>query len=333
MDVSALRLFHFLHPAWLYMLPPLLLFAGWLLWRQARAGAWSQVLDAELFTALRLDAGGRNDAPWILLTVTWVLSVFALAGPAWQRLQGAGYRAPEDWVVVLDLSPSMTVADLPPDRATRARFAIDDLLGAAHDARVGLIVFAGEAHTVAPLTTDVATIRGLLRPLAPSLMPESGDALGPALDQAARLLRQSGSRRAKILVLSDGFTDPSHALASARRLREQGAEVDVIGIGTRDGAPLKDAQGGFVHDEQGRGVLAKLPLDQLQRLASAGGGRYWSLDELGPLIATLQARHANPLNEDDLAAETQVASWRNEGIWLLPPILLLTVMFARRGWL
>ncbi|MFX9023860.1 VWA domain-containing protein, partial [Acinetobacter baumannii] len=81
----------------------------------------------------------------------------------------------------------MAASDMTPDRVTRARYAVDDLLGAARDARVGLVVVSGEAYTVSPLTEDVATIRGLLPPLAPSIMPGSGDQLAPALETAAKL--------------------------------------------------------------------------------------------------------------------------------------------------
>ncbi len=274
MDLTALHQLHFLHPAWLLLGPLMLLFAAWMRYRQLRAGAWSQVVDADLVPSLRLEPGGGTGGPWLLFATVWILSLLAIAGPAWQRLPSIGYRAPDDWVIVLDLSPSMAVADVTPDRVTRARFAIDDLLGAARDARVGLIAFAGEAHTVVPLTTDVATIRGLLQPLSPTIMPESGDALGPALIQAGKLLRQSGSRRANIIVLSDGCADPSQALGAAQQLAAQGATIEVVGVGTTDGAPLKDDKGGFVHDEQGRSVLAKLPIDELQRIASAGRGQY-----------------------------------------------------------
>ena len=333
MDVSALHQLRFLHPAWLLFVPPLLLFAGWMRFRQSRAGAWSKVMDAELAAALRLEKGGAVSGPWLLFAAMWTLSALAIAGPAWERLPSMGFRAPDDWVIVLDLSPSMTVADVSPDRVTRARFAIDDLLGAAHDARVGLIAFAGEAHTVVPLTSDVATIRGLLPPLSPTLMPESGDLLGPALTQAGRLLRQAGSRHAKIIVLTDGTSDPSQGLSASQQLAAQGAEVEIVGVGTADGAPLKDAKGGFVHDEQGRSVLAKLPTDELQRIASAGHGQYWTLDQLKLLIAALGGRRANPLQDDGVATEQKVESWRNEGVWLMLPILRLALMLARRGWI
>ncbi len=332
MDVSELRQLHFLHPAWLLLALPLLLFAGWLRRRQSRAGAWSKVMDAELVAVLRLESGRAASGPWLLFAAIWALSVLAIAGPAWQRLPSMGYRAPDDWVVVLDLSPSMTVADVSPDRVTRARFAIDDLLGAARDARVGLIAFAGEAHTVVPLTSDVATIRGLLPPLSPALMPEAGDQLGPALAQAGQLLRQSGSRHASVIVLSDGVKDPSEALGAAQKLAARGAEVQVIGIGTADGAPLKDAKGEFIHDEQGRSVLARLPIDELQRIATAGHGQYWGLDQLKQLIGALEERRENPLQENGVASEQKVESWRNAGVWLMLPILLLALTLARRGW-
>jgi hypothetical protein len=160
----------------------------------------------------------------------------------------------------------------------------------------------------------------------------AGTTLYDAILLASDELMAKQTGRKALIVLSDGVGDPSQALAAAQHLATQGAEVDVVGIGTADGAPLKDAKGAFVHDEQGRSVLARLPVDQLQRIASAGRGRYWTLDQLKELIASLGARHANPLGEGEVATERQVSSWRNAGYWLLAPILLLALMLARRGW-
>ena len=333
MGLSDLRQLHFLQPLWLLLLPLLWLFAAGMLRRRTAGGAWAGVLSEEVLGALRLDRGAGGSSPWLLAALAWTLAVVALAGPAWRRVQSAGYHAPDDWVIVLDVSLSMAAADVAPDRISRARYAIDDLLGAAHDARVALIVFAGEPHTVVPLTSDVATIKGLLKPLGPALMPEAGDALAPALEQAGRLMYQSGSRGAQVLVLSDGVEDPAGALAAARRLREAGAVVHVVGVGTAAGAPLKDGRGGFVHDANGDSVLTRLPVDELQHLAAAGGGRYVGIDAVGQLIAALRAPHASPLAGGELDVRRQVPQWRNEGAWLLPPILLLASLFARRGWL
>ncbi len=333
MDLKAFSAFHFLHPNWLFAIPLLLLIAAAFLWRQRRSGNWSQVLDADILAALRLQEDGRKSSPWVLIGLAWTLAALALAGPAWRRVQSAAFRAPADWVIVLDLSPSMSAADLPPSRIMRAHFLIDDLLRAAQDARVGLIVFAGEAHTVVPLTSDVATIKDLLQPLVPSIMPESGHDIAPALDQAAALLRQAGSSAGRVIVLSDGFDDPTQALGVARRLKAAGAKIDVVGVGTPSGAPTAAGNGGFLRNAAGDIALSKLSTDLLERLAAAGGGGYWSVDALHQLIRALHAERNNPLEQAKIATAMHVDAWRNEGYWLILPILLLASMLARRGWL
>lgn len=331
--VAALKAFHFMYPLWLLALPPLLLWAGWSFWRQRRSGGWGAVVDADLLPALRLQAQERTSSPWLPIAVVWALAALALAGPTWQREQSMAFRAPEDWVIVLDLSPSMKATDIAPDRTTRARYATLDILKAARDARVALIAFAGEAHVVVPLTSDVATVRSLLQPLVPGIMPENGDEIAPALTEAGLLLHQAASRHGKVIVLTDGFTDSPAARAAAQALKEQGAQLQVIGIGTGAGAPVMNGTGAFLKDAQGRDVIATLPVDELQALASAGGGHYWPLKDVAQLIASLPRDASNPLEQNALATKFEVGEWRNEGIWLLPPLLLLAAFLARRGWL
>jgi Ca-activated chloride channel homolog len=324
--------FHFLHPAWFLALPPLLGLAAWLAWRSAHEGTWSQLVDEDLLPAVRLKEGKRSTSPWLWVSLAWLLAVFALAGPSWQRRQVDAFRAPDAWVLVLDLSPSMGAADVAPDRVTRARYAIEDLLSAAHDARVGLVVFAGEAHTVAPLTTDIATVRVLLQPLAPGLMPESGDNLAPALDEAGRLLQASHSAGGQVIVLSDGIADPAQALLAAQRLRQRGTQVHLIGVGTTTGAPEPDGHGEFARDSQGHTQISRLQVDQLQRIAGAGGGRFVELSAVPRLVASLRADRPRAYGPGATGSATRVSSWRNGGIWLLPPLLLFAALLARRGW-
>jgi Ca-activated chloride channel homolog len=306
---GALAAFHFLHPWWLLALPPLLALAAWLTWRQRRDGAWSEVVDSQLLNALRLAEGRRGQSPWPLIGVVWTLAVLALAGPSWQRLETPAFRAPDAWVLVLDLSPSMSATDVTPDRVTRARYAISDVLSEAKDARVALVVFASDAHTVTPLTTDVATIRALLQPLTPGLMPEAGDNLAPALEEAGRLMRAGQAGQGHVMVLSDGFADPAQAFGAAKALHEQGVRVDVIDVGTEKGAT-----------------------DKLQRVAGAGAGEFVRLSQTSSLIRTIQSEHAERLAEESAGPGAQVTVWRNGGIWLLPPLLLIAAWIARRGW-
>jgi Ca-activated chloride channel homolog len=332
-DVNSLSEFHFLHPAWLLALPPLWALAVWLAWRARREGGWGELIDAELLPALRLQNAARRHSPWWLLAALWTFAVVALAGMTWQRETTAAFRAPVDWILVLDLSPSMAATDLAPNRVARARYAISDVLSAAEDTRVALIVFAGEAHTVAPLTTDVATIRALLPPLAPSIMPESGDQLAPALSEVGRLMQTVASRHTEVVLFTDGIADPAEALEAAQRLRSRGATIDVVGVGTEGGAPEPNTDGGFAQDAQGHSILSKLPVDQLQRIAAAGGGRYLPVSETGTLIADLQAVRAYATSDYQSDPAQRVNTWRNAGVWLLPLLLVLAPLLARRGWL
>jgi len=325
--------FHFLHPYWLLALPPLLVLAVWLARRRGRDGAWPRLLDGELLALLRVREGGAGRSPWLLIGLIWTLAVLALAGPTWQRQITPAYRAPAAWIVALELSPSMDAADVPPSRIERARLSVDDLLSAAHDARVGLIAFAGDAYTVAPLTSDVATVLNLAAPLAPSLMPETGDRLAPALDESANLLRASLSRDRQVIVFTDGFTDPARALLAAERLRRQGITVNVVGVGTAGGAPAPDGNGGFVRNPEGQVVLTRLDADLLARVAAAGGGRYVPLSGVPALIAQLQDAGSREMSAGVAAPKVRLASWLNDGVWLLPPLLLLGALVARRGWI
>ena len=325
--------FHFLRPLWLIALPLLWLLVFWLARRHKNDGDWSGFIDAELLPALRLDAASVSGMrPWPWLALLWTLAALALAGPSWERNQTTAYRAPADWVFVLDLSPSMAATDVAPNRITRARYALDDLLGAAHDARVGLVAFSDEAYTVTPLTQDVATVRALLPPLAPDIMPSPGDHLAPALNQAEKLLQGAGTNDQRIVVLTDGFDDPAAVLAVAAKLKARGVTLSVVGIGTQGGAPLQNADGHFAKDAQGRSRLTRLNVDQLQQLANTGGGGYVDIAQVTGLMNYLQAE-PHSAGGAIAAQGIEVSHWRDEGVWLLPALLLLAGLLARRGWL
>ncbi len=338
---AALARFHFERPGWLLAVPLLLALAAWLARRSASGSSWSALVDAPLRDALRLPEPGMASraSPWPGLALAWTLALLALAGPTWQREPTAANSAPDGWVLVLDLSPSMLAPDAAPNRVTRARYAIEDVLRAAQGARVGLVVFSAEPYTVAPLTDDVATVRGLTGPLAPGLMPSSGDKLGPALVMAQQLLERSSTRGGHVVVLTDGYADPLEATAAAQSLRERSTTVDVLAIGgagsgTVAGSntpanPAQTAEDGGAQQSDARTPIEPVDRALLQRLARAGGGRVFGLDEMPALLTQLQTqvpRSATTLT--DVEAER----WRDAGVWLLPPLLLLAALLARRGW-
>jgi Ca-activated chloride channel family protein len=331
--VNFMHTFHFLRPLWLLALPVLWALVYWLARRRRDDSTWSGFIDPELLATLRLDEDRITGIrPWPLLALVWSIAAIALAGPSWERDQAPAFRASAAWVFVLDLSPSMSLADVAPDRVTRARFALDDLLNAAHDARVGLVVFSDEPYTVTPLTQDIATVKALLPPLKPDIMPSAGDHLAPALKQAAKLLQQGGAKDQQIVVLTDGFDDPAAALSAAAGIRAKHISLSIVGVGTTGGAPQPNAGGGFVQDKNGRALMARLDTSRLQQLAETGGGRYVDIAQLPALLASMQST-SETADGAQAVHGVEVAQWRDAGIWLLPLLLMLGAVLARRDWL
>ncbi len=219
----------------------------------------------------------------------------------------------------------MDAADLAPSRLERARFKIQDILNKSREGRIGLVVFAGEPHIVTPLTDDGETIANLLSALSTEIVPAAGDAGAPALQLAADLLDQAGVSRGDLLLLSDGLADPAAALSMTRELRERGHRLSVLGVGTLQGAPVPQADGGFAE-------MARLPVETLQELARSGGGRFslLSADDRDLSRVLLEPHRSADVQE---LADSGVERWIEHGAWLLPLILLLAASGFRRGWL
>jgi len=134
------------------------------------------------------------------------------------------------------------------------------------------------------------------------------------------------------VVVTDGFDDPAAALRAAAALKTQGVAISVVGAGTPGGAPLRSADGSFAQDANGQPQLARLDVDQLQQLATVGGGRYVDMAHLPSLVSDLQASSQGP-GEAIAAPGVEVAHWRDAGAYLLPALLLLAALLTRRRWL
>ncbi|HET9836554.1 MAG TPA: VWA domain-containing protein [Rhodanobacteraceae bacterium] len=319
---------HFLRPWWWLALLPLPL----VLYALARSGggraALARLADATLLPHLVRDAGARRRWTLALAGLVWLLAVGALSGPAWQRTPAPLYANGAARVVALSLSDDMRAQDLKPDRMTRARYAVRDLLDNAGDARVALIGYAGDAFVVAPLTPDKQTVLNLLDALGPDVMPAPGNNGGRAIEQSLALLQQAHVRGGEIVLVTD---DPGDAaVEAARKARTEGVRVDVLGIGTRQGAPVPLPNGGFARDGGGGVRIAQRHDDALRDVAVAGGGQYAPLGPAGSGVAALGAPAATRGSD---AAHQQAEVWRDGGVWLLLPLLPLAALGFRRGWL
>ena len=323
---------HWLRPGWLLLLPllPLLL---WLRPDARREGAWSAHCDPTLFNYLAVPDGTRNRRwPLALLVIGWLLGVLALAGPSWELAATQVYRSGASRVIVLDLSRSMDATDVTPSRLVRARFKAADLLARAADGRVGLVVFAGDAFALAPVTEDVATLLNLLSPLETALMPVQGSRADRGITRAVELLAGAGAGNGDIVLIADGA--PPSAVDAARDALAAGYRVAVLAVGTRAGAPIPDSDGGFVKDNQGNIVVPTVDTGRLLDIAQAGGGRYATLavddSDIDRLMRPFEAGLADTQGEE---WNRQSQAWLDRGPWLLLALLPLAALGFRRGWL
>ena len=317
----ALASVHWLRPHWLWLLAALPLLALWWRARRRREGAWRGLVDAHLLRHL-LDStpGARAHAGLWLAMLGGALAICTLAGPSWQRSAQPLWQSRTPLVIALDLSTATLAADLPPSRLAQARTKIAQLLHARAGGQVALVVFADDAHTVAPLTEDMANLALFLDALAPDIMPADGSHADRAIEWSARLLRNGGFDRGDILLLT------SHADADARRAASTAARagyrVSVLGLGTATGAAYRDADGRFGTDRLDPGSLGAL--------ASAGDGRYAALR---PNDGDLQSLGVlEPGGADSVGGRgATVGVWQDQGYWLLLPLMLLALFAFRRG--
>ncbi|HUF50518.1 MAG TPA: VWA domain-containing protein [Longimicrobiales bacterium] len=282
----------------LVLLAPLVLAGALWLYARRRRRIADGFSDAHLLT--RLGGAGLLRFPatrLALLGTAAALLGFAAAGPRWGQRTAEGRALSLNVVIAADISKSMLAEDVVPNRLERARLFARRLLRDLPGDRFGLVVFAGRAYILSPLTVDHSAIELYLEALDPNMVSQGGSSLAAAIAQATDLVRGSdaaGGDRAVVL-LSDGeaLEEAGAVLAAAERARRANVKFITIGVGTARGATIPDVDPstgevvGVKHDESGAMVTSRLGEDLLRDVASRTGGSYVALAEAGALPAVV----------------------------------------------
>ena len=329
--------FHFLEPRWLLALIPLLL----LLWALKRFSSndnpWKNLIAPDLQPLLLNSTSSQSKKSLLyLLAAGWLIAVIALANPAWEKQPRPLVRSNAARVIVLDLSLSMNSRDLKPSRMERARFKVEDILATDNEGQTGLVVFAGDAFTVSPLTHDMDTIRSLLSVLSPGIMPVQGSNASAGLSKAHELLQGSGFSNGQIILIADGVTD-SKAANIAGKFNSASYTVSVLGVGTLEGAPILTTRGRPLTDKQGNTVTAPLEIEKLKAVALKGGGQYASIStdstDLQSILTTNFSDISSSADNNAKKKDTQGFAWKSQGAYFVILLLPLAALAFRRGWL
>jgi len=329
--------FHFLRPNWFYALIPALLLFVLVKRRQHQGSSWEQAIDASLLPyllALPTQTGSRRLLN--LLLVGWLLAIIALAGPVWLKTPQPVHEREDALVIILDLSRSMYAIDIKPNRLVRAQRKLQDLLTLRKEGVTALIAYAGDAHTVSPLTDDANTISEMLPAVTPEIMPAPGSQLAPALNLAVQLFTDAGVASGRILLLTDEIRDIAESQAIAREHR-MAYPISVMSVGTAAGAPIDGSKllrdGGYLKDFQGNLVIPRVNLSAMQGFAQVAGGRYSPMTLTDEDLDYLLADEVVSSTTDFRELERDFDVWFEEGPWLVLVLLPLAALCFRRGWL
>ncbi|MFT7206051.1 MAG: Ca-activated chloride channel family protein [Pseudohongiellaceae bacterium] len=332
--VSLIDNFHFLRPIWLLALIPVLLFFV-AMWRvNSVVTAWDKAIDKNLLPYL-LDRSknASQRTPLILLFAAWALSIFALAGPVWEQLPQPVQKKEDALVIVFDLSLSMFAPDHSPNRLDLAKRKLRDILALRDEGQTALVVYAGDAHTVTPLTDDVVTIEALVPSLSPNIMPLFGSKPVEAIELAIGLLDGTDASRGKVLLMTDGISGFDEELLITELFADNDYELLIMGIGTEEGAPIRTNDGNFLTDEAGALIIPTLNKNVLQSLANRVSGRYHDIQLADSDLAFLLSDF-ELLDDDQMSdVEEEFDVWYEFGPWLLLLVLPIAAMSFRRGWL
>ena len=219
-------------------------------------------------------APGRRIVKSILLLLALASLVVALAGPqygyTWQTIERKGVSL----VVALDCSKSMLASDIKPDRLERAKREIMDLLGMLQGDKVGLVAFAGTAFLQCPLTLDYSAFNIFLDALSPDFLPVGGTDLAGAINTSVKAFSEKDGSDKAVILITDGESTTPGVIDAAKAAAKDNIKVFCIGVGSPEGAPVPDGEGGFAKDASGNTVHTRLDEDMLKKVAAITGGSY-----------------------------------------------------------
>lgn len=219
---------------------------------------------------------------WFSVVLALCCFALALARPQFGTHSELSKRYGIDLVIAIDASRSMLARDIKPSRIDRAKLELSDLLDKLKGDRVGLVVFAGDAFTQCPLTSDYAAAKLFLRAVDVGNMPVQGTDIARALEEAKDLLvnAERGAKARVIVLLTDGEeTMNGDVAAQVGVLREMGVKILAVGVGSTAGEPIPelDRRGNFVgykKDRAGNTVMSRLDEVGLSALAEQTDGAY-----------------------------------------------------------
>jgi len=331
-----LQQFHLIRPYWLLSTFPLALVL-WLYTRaQGNSRNWAAVIDKKLLPhLLQGEHQSNNPVPIKMLFTLGLIIILSLAGPAFEKRPQPVFKTQSALVIILDLSRSMDATDIKPSRLSRAHFKINDIVKLRKEGQTALIAYAANAYTVSPLTDDAETISSQIPALETHIMPAQGSRLDIALDMALELFTNAGHSKGNIIVITDSVSNTDDK--KIKELKSKNFVTSILAVGTEEGAPIANQNGGFVKDNSGSIVVPKLNIDSLKKAALSSGGKFSLItandNDINHILSVIKINRdqTGDIQSDKNGQKFETDIWYEEGPWLLLLIIPFAAYTFRKG--
>lgn len=274
-----MNLFRFANPDLLYLLLLIpVLVVLWIVNNRRKKKALDRLGEARLVDGLLPEYSRirpNMKTLFQLLAITFL--VIVLARPQFGAKLGETKKEGVEVIIALDVSNSMLAEDIQPNRLERAKQALSKLIENLENDKVGLIVFAGDAYTQIPITTDYISAKMFLSTISPGIVPKQGTAIGSAINLGVKSFTPGEDKSKALIIITDGENHEDNPASAASAAAAAGVVVHTIGIGSTNGVPIQMTVNGrkdYLKDRDGNAVVTKLDEEMLKQIAINGKGSY-----------------------------------------------------------
>ncbi len=274
-------MFRFAHSHFLYLLIALpVIIALYIVFVQLNKRNMGRFTASMFFDILMPDRSPvRKNLKFVLFLFVLFLLIIAMARPQFGSKLEEVKREGIEIIIALDVSRSMLAEDIKPNRLERAKQAIINLVNRMQDDKIGMIVFAGDAYTQLPITTDYISAKLFLTNINTEIVSKQGTAIASAIELGIKSFTQDQESSKVIVIISDGENHEGDAIKAANHAKESGIKIYTIGMGLPKGAPIPISRGrgreGFMKDRQGEVIISRMDPSMLRKIASAGDGEFF----------------------------------------------------------
>ncbi|MFA8343235.1 MAG: VWA domain-containing protein [Rhodothermaceae bacterium] len=324
-------MFRFAHSEYLLLLYilPIIAVLFWLALRK-RKKVLDSFADQKMHSVLMpMKSTAKNIYKFVLVFISITLIIFSLANPQVGSKIEEVKQVGIDVFILLDVSLSMTAEDIKPNRLEKAKHDIAKLIHKLRGDRIGLIVFSGDAYVQFPLTTDYSAANLFLQAVDVSTVPQPGTNISEAISLARKSFKKESETSKAIVIITDGEDHEGKLAQIAEEVSGEGISVYAIGLGSPAGVPIPvynkaGVKTGYKKDRKGNVVLTKLNEESLQKVTTAGKGKYYrgsnTEDELDLIYRDLSS-----FEQTEYGA-TKITEYEDRFYYLLAPALLLLFM-------